>query len=603
MNPADSRMLHSGDRSPEAPISLQAGPLSLLYENGGLRYLKFGEIEVIRRIYAAVRDRNWNTIPGKLRDFRLDQGRDFFHITYESEHSDGDISFVWRAEIDGEPDGRIRFAFDGEARSTFLKNRIGLCVLHPLRECAGRPCVVEYANGEVADAAFPKLVAPEQPVPGIENLAAISHVLLHGKRAEVRFEGDLFEMEDQRNWIDASFKIYSTPLRLPFPVEIQAGTRVRQSVTVRLLGRAKPKSRPESPAVQLALKPRQTFPVPPIGLGISSYLRPYSAQQVQRLKELNLAHLRVDLNASADWTPILNHAITEAVELGLPLEVALTLSPDDKLSTIRSMLKGFGRIQRLVVFSNGAKSTLPETLKLARATFKDLAPIGVGTNADFYQLNQFRPPWQDADFVCWSMNPQVHAVDDASLMETPEAIPAQIASAREYFPGKPLVVSPITLKPRFNAVATGPAAANSNALPPEVDPRQREPIAAAWTLAVLKQLIQSGVDSITCFETVGWRGLMEGDYPSSKPAFFPSQSADVFPVYSVFKALGAFKDGSMVQSTSGDSRRIELLALAKGEKRWFIAQNMTAEPQRIDHVSFVQGMLAAYDTSIVEPPR
>ena len=64
------------------------------------------------------------------------------------------------------------------------------------------------------------------------------HEVTQGVRAELRFAGDLFEMEDQRNWTDGSFKIYGTPLSLPFPVEIRAGDRVRQRVTMSLEGTA-----------------------------------------------------------------------------------------------------------------------------------------------------------------------------------------------------------------------------------------------------------------------------------------------------------------------------------------------------------------------------
>ena len=64
------------------------------------------------------------------------------------------------------------------------------------------------------------------------------------------------------------------------------------------------------------------------------------------------------------------------------------------------------------------------------------------------------PPHEQADFIHWSMNPQVHAFDLTSIAETPGAVAPQLESARAFFPGKPIVVSPVTLKPRFNAVAT-----------------------------------------------------------------------------------------------------------------------------------------------------
>ena len=43
-------------------------------------------------------------------------------------------------------------------------------------------------------------------------------------------------MEDQRNWTDASFKTYGTPLELPFPVEVVSGTKIVQTVTLTLDG-------------------------------------------------------------------------------------------------------------------------------------------------------------------------------------------------------------------------------------------------------------------------------------------------------------------------------------------------------------------------------
>jgi hypothetical protein len=46
------------------------------------------------------------------------------------------------------------------------------------------------------------------------------------------FEGDLFEMEDQRNWTDASFKTYCTPFALPWPKEAHPGLRFHPRVMI-----------------------------------------------------------------------------------------------------------------------------------------------------------------------------------------------------------------------------------------------------------------------------------------------------------------------------------------------------------------------------------
>ena len=68
------------------------------------------------------------------------------------------------------------------------------------------------------------------------DIRAISHDLHAGGTVEVRMDGDAFEMEDQRNWTDASYKTYCTPLAAPFPVTIEQGETVRQSVTIGVRG-------------------------------------------------------------------------------------------------------------------------------------------------------------------------------------------------------------------------------------------------------------------------------------------------------------------------------------------------------------------------------
>ena len=51
-------------------------------------------------------------------------------------------------------------------------------------------------------------------------------------------EGDAFEMEDQRNWADASFKTYVRPLSKPRPYVIAKGAADRQRITVSVEGKA-----------------------------------------------------------------------------------------------------------------------------------------------------------------------------------------------------------------------------------------------------------------------------------------------------------------------------------------------------------------------------
>ena len=50
-------------------------------------------------------------------------------------------------------------------------------------------------------------------------------------------QGDAFEMEDHRNWNDASYKTYIRPLAKPWPYTLEAGETTEQSVTLAVEGR------------------------------------------------------------------------------------------------------------------------------------------------------------------------------------------------------------------------------------------------------------------------------------------------------------------------------------------------------------------------------
>ena len=563
-------------------VPLRAGPLRLIFDHGDLRYLRLSGREVIRRIYAAVRDRNWGTVPGRIQNLRVNSKNDCFNISYESEHTDGEIAFVWNAEISGDSSGTIQFAFDGEARSTFVRNRIGLCVLHPL-DCAGQRCKVQRAEGTQLETVLPRLVGTEQPGKDVYDLGIFSHEVEDEVWARLQFEGDLFEMEDQRNWMDASFKIYSTPLRLPFPVEIKTGTRIRQAVTLTIEGidRAEPLvTIDEEPPVRVELDLASELPRPTLGLCVNSFREGYPSTTVERLKQLNLSHLRADLDLAGDWERALAHAQWEASALKLPLELALTIPPNSTAPNIAGLKKWAEAnaclIKRWLIFAAGAESTTAETFELAKSELGKSGPVGVGTNGDFYELNQFRPPWEHAAFVAWSMNPQVHAFDDLSLAETPETVPAQVQSASAYFPGKPLVVSPVTLKPGFNAGATSPESTpHPHELPPRVDPRQRTLLGAAWTLAVLNQLSQSRADHVTLFETVGWLGVIERSEGAPNRALFPSLPGLPFPVYFVLRFFNEFPEAKIVPTKSSRPHDVTVLALRNGRRLRLICARLS----------------------------
>jgi hypothetical protein len=566
-SPSANFLIFGTEEPAPEPLRLRAGPLTLLFEShtGFLRQIRLGKIEVLRAIYGAVRDRNWETVPPQLEQLELDAGADTFRLRFGAACRRGDIDFYWRGDLAGAADGTVSFQFDGEARSAFLRSRIGLCALHPLAECAGRRCVVESVNGKIEEGLFPALIAPEQV---FKNLRAVRYELAPGLEAEVRCEGETFETEDQRNWGDASFKTYGTPLELPYPAPVEAGTRIQQSITLRLLG-ARPAAQEPPPLARVeltlgAIQGAAAVARPPVGLGIASHEVALAFPEVQRLKQLGVAHLRADLAlAGREWPKVLQRAVQEARQLGAPLHVALLLT-DNAVIELQKLAGALQTTRPAVslwmVLSAAGKASekwLPLAEKILGPYAPD-APFALGTNANFAELNRNRPSAQATALPCFSVNPQVHVRDDLTLVENLEALPYLVESARAFAP-RPVVVSPVTLRPRFNAVATaGPAEASEPELPAAVDTRQLSLFAAAWTLGSLARLCATGqAHSLTYFETSGWRGLME---PQGSPRsdLFPAIRGGVFPLFHVFGDLTGLE--RIVPLASPAPQRLALLA-------------------------------------------
>lgn len=219
---------------------LTAGPWSVLFVDGALRDIRHGGIEIIRSIAYLVRDRDWGTCVPELSGLVVGEQEGAFRIAYEAkcENPEGHvlgyrISIECRSESElgseSEIRGSLRVHAVCTARTGFVTARCGFCVLHPIDGVAGAVARVEHGDGSVEDAHFPEMIDPWQP---FMDIRSIEHRLAHGLTVRCELLGDTFEMEDQRNWSDASFKTYSRPLALPWPYTLAAGEVTAQTVRV-----------------------------------------------------------------------------------------------------------------------------------------------------------------------------------------------------------------------------------------------------------------------------------------------------------------------------------------------------------------------------------
>lgn len=604
-----------------AQTRLRAGLLSLLYERGDLRYIRLGNREIVRRIYVAVRDRNWSTVAPVFSNVVMDVESGSFHITYDVSNRQDEIDFSWKGSISGEADGTITFAMDGEAHSAFWRNRIGFCILVPadLGGCAG---VVEHVDGVQESALFPQDFVADQPVQPFTELRAVRYEVQPGVRTEVCFSGDIFEMEDQRNWTDASYKIFSTPLRLPYPVKVEKGSRVSQSVQIRLQGirhgphEIRSITMQEEEAPLLAIEhAAQGLPLPALGLGLPGFSQSPAdhnilpeAKELDRLRALRLHHLRLDVQPGSDGgREALAQAAQQARALGAGLEVALFV-PVEGEEALGALFEQVADLCPPVTawlcypakefFAGG--SPVRQAVAAARRaleSYNPAIPFCAGTNADFIFLKRNMPPLEQIEQVTFSICPQVHAFDNASLVETLPVQGDAVRNARRASQGKPVRISPITLRMRFNPYATGPAAAlQPGELPPQADARQMSLFGAGWMLGSYKYLAEAGAASITFFETVGLRGVMERAQGSPLPGVFHSLPGGVFPVYHVLADIGEFTGGKLLPVMVSRPLQINGICLRQGEAERVMLANHTFETQSVQ----VMGLGSAYARKVLD---
>ncbi len=199
-------------------------------ENGQLRYVRFGGVEVLRGIAFLVRDENWGTYSPQIESLDIQETAEGFAVSYRAVCSDARQRLAFEARITGSSDGSLVFTAVATPETDFVTNRAGFVVLHPAG-LSGEKLKVTHVDGSEEETRFPKAISPSQPV---FNIRALAHEAAPGLWATCRMDGDAFEMEDQRNWTDASYKTYVRPLALPWGYTLAKGSRHEQSVSLSL---------------------------------------------------------------------------------------------------------------------------------------------------------------------------------------------------------------------------------------------------------------------------------------------------------------------------------------------------------------------------------
>ena len=570
---------------------LAAGPLSLELENGAIRYVRHSGYEAIRGIDYLVRDSSWRTPPAALTMRSLDEGQDAFEVVLDGEVRQDEIHYRYTLTVSGNSDGTLEVAAEAEALSTFMTNRTGFVVLHPIKGVAGRPVTVTHKDGSTSETTFPELISPGQP---IFDIRALRHEVADGLfvtcRMEAAFPHDpetVYEMEDQRNWTDASYKTYVCSLLDPWPYEIAKGAKVRQRIALTFKGTAPAAGDDSAGPATLTFGEGTQDRMPAVGLGLMPAYREGAGAAGNVLARLKprffTAYAEPD---AADFAATLADYTALAKKLGAEVQLELILPqgrpPAEVLDEAAAACQAAGLAPARVLACPAPylKSIQPvgpwpdvadlgHVYNQVRRAFPDAVVVG-GMASYFTELNRKRPPVATIDAVSCTTTPIVHAADDRSVMETHEALPAVILSMAGMAPGKSLHLGPSAIAMRHNPYGAATAANpdHERIAMVEDDPRQRGLFAAAWTVGYAAVVAHAGgVATLALNHLAGPAGVLGED-------------GRVLPVYHVMAML-CRASGRALRPLELSTNDLAGLAWQADGNDGLLLANLTAEPIRV----------------------
>lgn len=482
------------------PQHLVAGPLSAWFFGAELREVRVDDLLLLDRLYFAVRDPDWATLRLLMDEPVITRSSRAFLVTVRGTSAGTCAPFSFEIQFAGAP-GSLEASVHYRPHCKVSINRIGFCLLHPL-SFARTPVEFVTPTGTVRSE-FPDLIAPQSPSTNLKRMTLRARAQV----VDIEFFGDLFEVEDQRNWIDASYKTFSTPLSHPHPRTVLPDAELSQVVSMRWRGRpADTVFKPQPP-----VRPRSPLAGPAIGLSASRSSLPIRDTDITKLRALHPAWLAVTLLLDQEWVPRWRRAAEEAAALGVPLDVTLVAKYPSEIDDV-DLGKGVGavKVTRWQAYDSTSHVT---TAALAQALHRLEERVGGdtrgriagGSRANFAELNRAADvlPLNLLDEIVFAANPQVHAFDDASILQTPDGLADAVRTAVDLAQGRPVLVGPLTLAPMFNAVAAHPG--RHIDLPP--DDRQHGVLASKWARLAVRAA--RGAAGVTIYETIGPWGVLD----------------------------------------------------------------------------------------------
>jgi len=499
------------------------GGFTLDLARDAIRNITYDGAQIIDLLYTAIRPLDWSTLaPDEHSEDIQIIGNDC--VISITDSFNGVMTSQTRVTLSA--GNAFSVAYELHGLTDYSVNRWGICFCLNTAEWMGS-AVLSSGNRY----SLMEDIAPQRAIDGVVQGLFPPSSELHFVAPDMRFikalsSGKVLEAEDQRNWTDNTFKIYSGSLSEPRPYKVTAGSHWKQSVEFEVGAPSQVTPDPEKILV------REIEALPSIGLQFNGepLLAPDDLEKAFIL--LGIDHLRVN---EESLTP---QKVATTASSGLVLEAAL-LSSNGGEDLKAEVLKLSQRVpdgSRLLIHRDGREvvdaNDLPEN--------KSLSSLIPGSDA--YLVDLHKTKYHFTNSVSYSMAPSVHSTDKETIFKTLATQRESVEFAQKNLAAQ-VFISPITFSTRGNPESGHSRQERSNFANPDLALTIRSIEGAAWTLGSIFALASANAFSGTWHELFGEYGVI---YPQSGGVKFS-------PTFHALSALGAHSAHQITIATSLDN--------------------------------------------------
>ena len=502
---------------------VEHGDFTFDLARAAVRNVQYKGVQMIDLLYTAIRPWDWSTLEPDEHSEDVKITGDVCVITIKDLFAD---SLDARTVITISNANTFNVAYELRGLAEYSVNRWGICFCLNSADWMGSS--IDSKDGQFR---LPESISPQRVVEGVTQglfpAANEMHFVAPDNRSlKVNSTGKVLEAEDQRNWTDNTYKIYSGSLSEPRPYVASAGSIWSQSVIFEFDS----PSKPVPDASKIVVKEIDSLPSIGVQFNTDSLLPVDTLDTAFVL--LDIDHIRINEES------LTAQKINSVSANGLIVEAALLSSNSgEKLhQDIAHLNKQIPAGSRILIQREGREiveeSDLPQN--------KSLSSFIPGTDA--YLVDLHRNKYKFGESVSYSMVPTLHSSDTETIFRTLQTQTESISFAQEFLAPQ-VLISPITFSTRGNPETGHARDQRINFANSEIALRIRTIEGAAWTLGSIFALASAGAYSGTWHELFGKFGLI-----------YSEDSAIKFsPTFHALSALGAHHAHQITIATSQDN--------------------------------------------------